>query len=93
MLVLYMRVRTTPSPSRSDFSVSHVSESTLNPSPAQVSPPMANYDCDPFPHVPAGMAIVPAGPLRAQRGHVIICGDVPAYCDDWAVATLAPVMS
>ncbi|KAM0826097.1 hypothetical protein ACQ4PT_069109 [Festuca glaucescens] len=54
---------------------------------------MANYDCDPFPHVPAGMAIVPLGPLRAQRGHVIIGGDFPAFCDDWAVATLAPAMS
>jgi hypothetical protein len=54
---------------------------------------MDNYDCDPFPHVPAGMAIVPAGPLHAQRGHVNIGGDFHAFCDEWEVATLAPAMS
>jgi hypothetical protein len=35
--------------SQSDRSISHVSESPLNPSPAREPSPMANYDCDPFP--------------------------------------------
>ncbi|KAM0858559.1 hypothetical protein ACQ4PT_047754 [Festuca glaucescens] len=54
---------------------------------------MANYDCDPFPHIPAGMVIVPPGPLHTQRGHVVIGGNFPAFYDDWAIATLAPAMS
>jgi hypothetical protein len=51
---------------------------------------MANYDCDPFPHVPAGMVAIPPGPLRQQRGYVILGGDFPIFYDDWAIATLIP---
>ncbi|KAM0913956.1 hypothetical protein ACQ4PT_011815 [Festuca glaucescens] len=54
---------------------------------------MANYDCNPFPHVPAGMAVLPPGPLHTQRGYVIVGGDFPLFCDDWAIATLAPAVS
>jgi hypothetical protein len=51
---------------------------------------MANYACDPFPHVPPGMAALPPGPLRTQRGYVVLGGDFPLICDDWAIASLVP---
>jgi hypothetical protein len=76
--------------------ISHVSETLVHnqsTSPYLTSPPMANYDCDPFPHVPAGMVAIPPGPLRTQRGYVVLGGEFPVFADDWAVATLTPGLS
>jgi hypothetical protein len=43
-------------------SITHISESLISnqSTPTScLSPTMANYDCDPFPHVPAGMVAIP----------------------------------
>jgi hypothetical protein len=53
---------------------------------------MANYECDPHPHVLAGMVAIPPGPLRTQRGYIVVGGDFPLFPDDWAIATLTPGM-
>ena len=79
----------TPSPYIN--SVSHVSETPLDRSPqTPTSHTMANYPCDVHPHVPAGMMALPPGPLRTQRGYVVLGGPSPRICDDWAIATLTP---
>ncbi|KAM0887532.1 hypothetical protein ACQ4PT_028966 [Festuca glaucescens] len=51
---------------------------------------MANFPCDPLPHLPPGTSIVEPGPLRTKRSYVVVGGDLPVACDDWAIATLAP---
>ncbi|KAM0827226.1 hypothetical protein ACQ4PT_068330 [Festuca glaucescens] len=51
---------------------------------------MANYPCDPLPLMPPGTSIVEPGPLCVNRGYVVIGGDLPVACDDWAVANLEP---
>ncbi|KAM0855951.1 hypothetical protein ACQ4PT_049434 [Festuca glaucescens] len=51
---------------------------------------MANYPCDPLPLPPPGTSIVEPGPLRAKRGYVVVGGDLPIACDDWAIANLEP---
>jgi hypothetical protein len=43
-------------------SITHVSESLISNQStptSRLSPAMANYVCDPFPHVPAGMVAIP----------------------------------
>jgi hypothetical protein len=51
---------------------------------------MANYPSDPYPHLPPGVEPLPAGPLRTKRSYVVVGGELPLICDDWAIATLAP---
>ncbi|KAK1643668.1 hypothetical protein QYE76_061473 [Lolium multiflorum] len=51
---------------------------------------MANYPSDPIPHLPPGIEYHPPGPLRTKRSYVVVGGELPLICDDWAIATLAP---
>ncbi|KAM0869792.1 hypothetical protein ACQ4PT_040437 [Festuca glaucescens] len=51
---------------------------------------MANFPCEPLPHLPPGTSIIEPGPLRTKRNYMIVGGDLPMACDDWAIATLAP---
>lgn len=51
---------------------------------------MANYSCDPYPHLPEGAIVIPPGPLRAQLGYVVVGGELPVIFDDWAIASLVP---
>ena len=51
---------------------------------------MANYPCDPIPHLPPGAFLVPNNGLRPQRGYVIVGGNLPVIADDWAIVTINP---
>ena len=36
------------------------------------------------------MTTIPPGPLRTQRGYVVLGGKFNTMCNDWAITTLAP---
>jgi hypothetical protein len=49
-------------PASYTYSITHISESLISNQStptSRLSPAMANYDCDPFPHVHAGMVAIP----------------------------------
>jgi hypothetical protein len=49
---------------------------------------MANYPCNPLPHLPPGVVPVPFNTLRPQRGYMVVGGELPIICDDWAIISL-----
>ena len=51
---------------------------------------MANYPCDPIPHLPPGAGYVPFNHRRPQRGYVVVGGSTNEVCDDWAIVQLEP---
>jgi hypothetical protein len=51
---------------------------------------MANYPCDPLPHLPPGVDPIPFNALRPQRGYVVVGGELPIISDDWAIVSLEP---
>jgi hypothetical protein len=51
---------------------------------------MANYPYDPLPHLPPGAVPVPFNALRPQRGYMVVGGELPIICDDWAIVSLEP---
>jgi hypothetical protein len=51
---------------------------------------MANYPCDPLPHLPPGANPISFNNLRPQRGYVVVGGELPVICDDWAIVLLEP---
>jgi hypothetical protein len=51
---------------------------------------MANYPCDPLPHLPPGADLIPFNAIRPQRGYVVVGGELPIICDDWAIVSLEP---
>ena len=51
---------------------------------------MANYPCDPVPHLPPGADYMPYNALRPQRGYVVLGGSFSNICDDWAIIRLEP---
>jgi hypothetical protein len=51
---------------------------------------MANYPCDPLPHLPPGANPIPFNNLRPQHGYVVVGGELPVICDDWAIVLLEP---
>ncbi|KAM3209862.1 hypothetical protein ACQJBY_064108 [Aegilops geniculata] len=54
---------------------------------------MACFPCNPLPHLPPGTAIIPPVPFRARHGYVVLGGELPMVCDEWAIATLVPEVS
>jgi hypothetical protein len=51
---------------------------------------MANYPCDPLPHLPPSAVPVPFNALRPQCGYVVVGGELLIICDDWAIVSLEP---
>ncbi|CAM0912751.1 unnamed protein product [Alopecurus aequalis] len=51
---------------------------------------MANYPCNPIPHLPPGVGLVPNNGLRPQRGYAVMGGNLPIAADDWAIISNAP---
>jgi hypothetical protein len=51
---------------------------------------MANYPCDPLPHLPPGADLIPFNALRPQRGYVVVGGELPIIYNDWAIVLLEP---
>jgi hypothetical protein len=51
---------------------------------------MANYPCDPLPHLPRSANPSPFNVLCPQRGYVVVGGELPVICDDWAIVLLEP---
>jgi hypothetical protein len=51
---------------------------------------MANYPCDPLPHLPPGANPIPYNAMRPQRGYVVVGGELSVICDDWAIILLEP---
>lgn len=37
--------------------------------------------------------MIQPGPLRARHGYVVLGGELPMVCDEWAIATLIPEVS
>jgi hypothetical protein len=51
---------------------------------------MANYPCNPLPHLPPGADLIPFNALRPQRGYVVVGGELPIIYNDWAIVLLEP---
>uniref|UniRef100_A0ACD5XZP2 Uncharacterized protein n=1 Tax=Avena sativa TaxID=4498 RepID=A0ACD5XZP2_AVESA len=51
---------------------------------------MANYPCDPIPHLPPGAEVIQPCIHRRRRGFHIFSGDALLQCDDMAIVILEP---
>jgi hypothetical protein len=51
---------------------------------------MANYPCDPRPHLPPGTDFIPLCAHRRRRGFHVFSGAPLLNCDDWANVVLEP---
>jgi hypothetical protein len=51
---------------------------------------MANYPCDPHPHLPPGADIVPHCIHRRHRAFHVFTNTPLITCDDWAIVILEP---
>lgn len=49
---------------------------------------MACYPCNPYLHLLAGTTIVELGLQCARRSYVVLGGELPMVCDEWAIAML-----
>lgn len=52
---------------------------------------MANYPCDPIPHLPPGDAIIEPHSLRCRRTYHYLGGAPLVASHEWAIITLAPL--
>jgi hypothetical protein len=59
-------------------------------SPARQPCSMVTYPCDPTPHLPPGMEVVPPNVHRRRRSYHIFSGRPLMNCDDWVIVVLEP---
>ena len=51
---------------------------------------MANYPCDPTPHLPPGTAVIEPHGIRRRRTYHYLGGAPLNVAHEWAIVTLAP---